>query len=63
MPNTFSISETHVQALTTYIKEQKQHHKKITFREEYIKLLRQNGINPKPEYLPDFFNKSLGYLI
>lgn len=52
---TFSISETHVDALTNYIKNQKGHHKKVSFREEYLKLLKNNGIDPEDNYLPEFF--------
>ncbi|MCB9039373.1 MAG: IS200/IS605 family transposase [Lewinellaceae bacterium] len=52
---TFSISETHVGALKNYIKNQKEHHKKVSFRSEYLKLLANNGIDPDNDYLPEFF--------
>ena len=35
---TFSISETHVAAVQNYIKNQKEHHKKYSFRKEYLEL-------------------------
>jgi REP element-mobilizing transposase RayT len=52
---TFSISETHVAALTNYVKNQKQHHKKKSFKTEYIKLLESHGLKPDADYLPEFF--------
>ncbi len=51
----FSVSETHVDKLTAYIKNQKEHHKKVSFRSEYLKLLRNNGIDPEDDFLPEFF--------
>ena len=52
---TFSVSESHVEALRSYVKNQKQHHKKTTFEEEYVRLLKRNGIEPDHKYLPAFF--------
>ena len=52
----FSINESDMPKLITYIKNQKQHHRTITFEEEYIDLLEKNGIKPTSEYLPEFFN-------
>lgn len=52
---TFSISRTHVEALIQYIKNQKEHHKKTTFQEEYIHLLEKNNIDYVQEYLSVFF--------
>jgi len=53
---TFSVSQTHVPALTTYVKNQKQHHRKKSFREEYLEVLEKNGILPDPKFLPEFFD-------
>jgi putative transposase len=53
---TFSVSRTHVDALHTYIKNQKAHHAKVSFREEYLRLLKQNGIEPEADHLPFFFD-------
>lgn len=53
---TFSISETHVDALVNYIKNQKEHHKMISFKEEFVILLNSNGINPNSDYMPEFFD-------
>ena len=54
---TFSVSRTHVDALRRYIKNQKAHHAKKSFRKEYIDILRRNDIEPDPEHLPDFFEE------
>ena len=53
---TFSVSETHVSPLVEYVKNQKQHHQKKSFREEYLELLEKNGIEPDPKFLPEFFD-------
>jgi len=52
---TFSFSETHFEAVQNYIKNQKEHHKKVSFETEYIKLLKNNGIDSDQDYLPEFF--------
>ncbi|MBE9481887.1 MAG: IS200/IS605 family transposase [Bacteroidetes bacterium] len=46
---TYSIKEK--EALVNYIKKQETHHKTITFREEYIKLLNEHGIEFDEKYL------------
>ncbi len=40
----FSVSESNVKAVQSYIKTQKEHHKKMTFEEEYKKFLEKHGI-------------------
>ena len=52
---TFSVSRTHVDALRHYIKNQKAHHAKKSFRKEYLDILKRHEIEPDPKYLPDFF--------
>ena len=52
---TFSISETNVAALKNYVKNQKEHHQDVSFRDEYLLLLRNNGIDADNDYLPKFF--------
>jgi len=37
--------------LIEYVKNQGEHHKKITFREEYIALLNEHGIEFDEKYL------------
>jgi len=51
---TFSISHTHLGALDTYIKNQKLHHSKVSFKKEYIGLLETNGLAPDSAYMPEF---------
>jgi REP element-mobilizing transposase RayT len=52
----FSVSETHVEALRHYVKNQKEHHKKASFKYEFLDLLHQNNVKPENDYLPDFFD-------
>jgi putative transposase len=40
----FTVSHSHKDAVTAYIKTQKEHHKKITFQDEYQTLLKEYGI-------------------
>ncbi len=51
----FSVSHRNIPQLVNYINNQKQHHKKGSFREEYLKLLDHYGIAFEEEYLLDFF--------
>jgi putative transposase len=39
----FSVSESNVNAVTRYIERQEEHHRKITFQDEYRELLRRHG--------------------
>jgi len=47
----FSISPGHVENLVQYIANQHEHHKKTTFKEEYVGLLKKYRINYESEYL------------
>jgi REP element-mobilizing transposase RayT len=40
----FTVSQSHVEAVRRYIAQQKEHHRKISFRDEFIQFLRENGI-------------------
>ena len=51
----FSVSNRNVPELISYIENQKNHHKKTSFREEYLKLLNHYGIAFEEEYLLKFF--------
>ena len=51
----FSVSHRNVPDLISYIQNQKEHHKKANFKEEYLKLLNHYGIDFEEEYLLDFF--------
>ncbi|MFM2291834.1 MAG: hypothetical protein RIS29_1647 [Bacteroidota bacterium] len=52
----FSHSHSQVEIVSNYIMNQENHHKKRTFREEYIQMLKDNGIDFKEEYLFEFFD-------
>jgi len=54
--STYSIGERHLNVLINYIAKQKDHHKKITFQEEYLRFLFENGIDADNDYLPEFFD-------
>jgi REP element-mobilizing transposase RayT len=41
----FSVSQSNVQSVFGYIAQQEEHHRKITFQEEYVMFLRKHGIS------------------
>ena len=47
----FSYSKSHVDKIYQYIKSQEEHHKRITFREEYISFLKKYGIDYDERYI------------
>jgi len=49
----FSISPSHVAALTAYIDDQAEHHKKVTFQEEYRRLLSRYEVEYDERYVWD----------
>lgn len=49
----FSIGQSNVVALKRYIREQKQHHRRITFQDEYRKFLKAYGIEYDERYVWD----------
>ena len=51
----FSVSHRNVPELVNYIESQKEHHKKSSFREEYLELLNHYGIKFEEDYLLEFF--------
>ncbi len=51
----FSVSHRNVPKLVNYIETQKEHHKKSSFREEYLELLNHYGVNFEEDYLLEFF--------
>jgi REP element-mobilizing transposase RayT len=51
----FSHSHSQVETVANYIMNQETHHKKRSFKEEYLKMLKDNGIDYKEEYLFEFF--------
>jgi REP element-mobilizing transposase RayT len=52
----FSYSRSQRDTIIKYIMNQEDHHKKITFKEEYLETLKQFEIDYKNEYLFDFFD-------
>jgi REP element-mobilizing transposase RayT len=51
----FSYSRSQLDVIYKYIKNQEVHHKKRTFREEYVELLKKFEIEFDEKYLFDFF--------
>lgn len=47
----FSYSHSHIDNVFKYIKNQVEHHKKETFREEYIKMLKAFGVEYDEQYI------------
>ncbi len=48
-----SVSPSNVAVVTRYIEHQQEHHRKISFQDEFISFLRKNGITFDPEHLWD----------
>ena len=47
----FSVSASQVKKTIAYINDQKQHHRKRTFKEEFIELLDKHQIEYDPRYV------------
>jgi REP element-mobilizing transposase RayT len=47
----YSVSQSKVQVVERHIKNQKEHHKRQSFKDEYIQFLNENGIDYMEEYL------------
>lgn len=47
----FTVSQSQLSKITNYIKNQEEHHKVKTFKEEYIGFLKANDIDYKNEYV------------
>jgi REP element-mobilizing transposase RayT len=52
----FSYSKSHSPKVIRYVLNQKEHHRKKTFREEYIALLKAFEVAYQDQYLFDFFD-------
>jgi hypothetical protein len=48
---TFTIGWNEKDAVIEYIKNQEEHHRMVTFREEYMRLLEKFGVTYREEYL------------
>ncbi len=51
----FTHSNSQIDAVVKYILNQEAHHRKKTFREEYLEILHKNDIEYNDNYLFDFF--------
>ena len=51
----FSHSRSQIDTVVKYILNQEEHHKKRSFKEEYLDILRKNDIKYDERYLFDFF--------
>lgn len=49
----FSYSRSHIKRVYNYILNQEAHHEKQNFREEYIEILKKNGVDYDEKYLFD----------
>ena len=47
----FTVSKSNLEEVINYIKYQREHHRKKTFRQEYLALLRVNGIDYDERYV------------
>jgi REP element-mobilizing transposase RayT len=49
----FSVSASHRSAVAAYLEQQEEHHRIVSFQEEYRELLRKNGIQYDERYVWD----------
>ena len=47
----FTVSQSNLKQVQRYVAEQKEHHRKVSFRDEFILFLRANGIEYDERYL------------
>jgi REP element-mobilizing transposase RayT len=47
----FSVSSSNISKVVKYIDNQEMHHRKMTFEEEYIALLKKHGVPFDPKYV------------
>ena len=47
----FTVSKSQVPDLIEYIQNQREHHRKKTFQEEYLELLKKHGVDYDERYL------------
>jgi len=47
----FTVSTSAKDAVAQYIREQEQHHAKLTFQEEFVLFLKRHGIDYNPQFL------------
>jgi|SRR3989339_461318 len=47
----FTVSASQINPIKQYISNQEQHHKTMTFQEEYLEFLKRNNVDYDPKYL------------
>lgn len=47
----FSVSASQIEAVTAYIHNQREHHRKKTFQEEFLEFLDRHGVEYDPRYV------------
>ncbi len=47
----FTVSQSNVEEVRHYISRQKEHHKRVSFRDEFVQFLKANGIEYDERYL------------
>ncbi len=47
----FSVSKSHVEDVERYIRNQEEHHRKVSFQEEVIAFLKKQGVEYDPRYV------------
>lgn len=52
----FSYSKSQVGQVCKYILNQEEHHKKISFRDEYLNILKNSGVDFDEKYLFEFYD-------
>jgi protein-arginine kinase activator protein McsA len=55
----FSYSKSQIDSVVNYILNQEQHHKKMTFKQEYLEFLDKFNIEYKEEYLFDWIEDDI----
>ena len=55
----FTHSSSQIDHVVKYINNQEDHHRKKTFRDEYLEILSKNEIEFKDEYLFEFFDDKI----
>lgn len=54
----FSYSHSHIDRVAKYVMNQKEHHRKKTFKEEYLEMLQKMNVDYDNKYLFDFIENS-----
>ncbi len=47
----FAVSPSNIESVTKYVRNQEQHHRRKTFQEEYVELLKSSGVEYDERYL------------